>query len=74
MEISQSKLSVYEENPSFSKFKNDFADYDNINGGIEELQEKINDLEKLVKDLENENSILKINNSSELNTRLLKLE
>lgn len=40
MEIVQSKLSVYEENPTFGKMgNNDFSEYEKI--GMEDLQDKI---------------------------------
>eukprot|EP00347_Sterkiella_histriomuscorum_P015629 403356306 len=73
LEIMQSKLSVYEENPSFSKMgRNELSNYDQMPD--EDLQEKIAELEKTIRDVENENKILRINNESELNTQVLILE
>ena len=74
MEILQSKLSVYEENPAFQKFggRNDLNEFDMI--GVDELQEKISDLEHQVDDLTNQNKVLRISNQSELNTKVLQME
>jgi hypothetical protein len=41
---------------------------------MDDLYEKIKDLEKDKKNLENENSILKISNHSELSTKILEME
>ena len=51
LEIAQSKLAVYEENPAFSRYsRNDLQELELV--GVEELTEKISELEKALKELQ----------------------
>ena len=67
LEIMQSKLAIYEENPSYARMgKNELSDFQKMEE--ENLAEKVEELQKHIRLLETENAILRETNASELSS------